>query len=158
MKAVKMLADHFPQEMYACYLYLAGASALELMNLDNLAEWMRKHAQEEYSHAVKIMNYLLARNYPPSFHPIEAVKTSVFKTPADVFTVAFEHEQKVSASFQSIAEQCSLEHDHTTYAFIQWFLQEQVEEEDLLAKYVSRLQNNEAPQLAAIIIDAELAE
>lgn len=125
-------------ELYAWYLYTAMIAYFERENLRGFAHWMRKQAEEEMGHAMKNFNYLLERGGKVSLKPIAQVP-DVWATPLAAFENAFQHEQKVSGIYNKFLELAQSEKDHAAEIFLQWFVNEQVEEEAQTAQTVDML-------------------
>lgn len=127
-KVYKALNEQIKHEFYSSNLYLSIASYFENIPLDGFGKWFRKQAAEEHEHGMKIYNYIIDRNLNVDLHAIEKPKTN-FKSIEEVFTLALEHEQKVTNWIHQIYDLAVQEKDHATHVFLQWFITEQVEEE-----------------------------
>jgi ferritin len=115
-------------ELYAWYLYLSMVAYFESENLLGFAQWMRKQSAEEMTHAMKNYNYIVERQGKVSLKPLREVPTT-FASPLAAFEEALKHEQKVTAIYNKFIELAREEKDHASEIFIQWFVNEQVEEE-----------------------------
>lgn len=119
-------------EAHASALYLAMSSWCDDQGLDNSAEFFAKQSDEEREHMLKLFNYINDRGG-------RAISPEVTNIPADfesfrgVFEQTLEQEMFVTEQFNNIAAKCIQLNDFTTFSFLQWFLQEQIEEE-----YVAR--------------------
>jgi ferritin len=127
-KVYKALNEQIKHEFYSSNLYLSIASYFENIPLDGLGKWLRKQAAEEHEHGMKIYNYIIDRNLHVELQAIDK-PTANFKSIEDVFTLALEHEQKVTHWIHQIYDLAVQEKDHATHVFLQWFITEQVEEE-----------------------------
>lgn len=125
-------------ELYAWYLYLAMAAYFEQDNLKGFAHWMRKQAEEEMGHAMKNHNYLLERGGKVSLKPIAQVPDT-WASPLAAFENAYQHEQKVTGIYNKFLELARGEKDHAAEIFLQWFVNEQVEEEAQTVQAVDML-------------------
>jgi ferritin len=125
-------------EFYAWYLYTAMAAHFEHDNLKGFGHWMSKQAAEEMTHAMKNFNYLLERGGKVSLKPVAQVPDS-WPTPLAAFEAAYQHEQKVSGIYNKFLELAQAEKDHAAEIFLQWFVNEQVEEEAQTAQAVDIL-------------------
>lgn len=125
------------REFYSAYLYLAMSAFFESANMKGFAHWMRVQAKEEQVHAIKIYDYIIARNGNPLMLPIEAPKAK-WTSAGKVFEHAYAHEQKVTGMINDLVNLAIREKDHATFEMLQWFIKEQVEEEqhssEILAK------------------------
>jgi ferritin len=117
------------REFYSAYLYLAMSSHFESANMKGFAHWMKKQAKEEQVHALKIYDYIIARGGKVSLLDIEAPKTK-WPSAGKVFEEVYAHEQKVTAMISGLVELAVKEKDHASFEMLQWFVKEQVEEEE----------------------------
>ncbi|HOX34804.1 MAG TPA: ferritin [Methanoregulaceae archaeon] len=117
------------RELYSSYLYLAMSSYFKSMNMDGFAKWMRIQANEEKTHAMKIYDYVIARGGKVSLLPIEAPKAK-WASAGKVFEEVYAHEQKVTGMINALVDLAAKEKDHASFEMLQWFVKEQVEEEE----------------------------
>jgi ferritin len=117
------------REFYSAYLYLAMSAYFETTNMKGFSQWMRIQAKEEQSHALKIYDYLLARGGKPNLLDIEAPKAK-WSSAGKVFEEVYAHEQKVTAMIHGLVDLAIKEKDHASFEMLQWFVKEQVEEEE----------------------------
>ena len=117
------------REFYSSYLYLAMSSYFSSANLDGFAHWMRVQAEEEKAHGMKIYEYVLARGGKITLLPIEAPKVK-WTTAGKVFEEVYAHEQKVTAMIHALVDLAFKDKDYATFEMLQWFVKEQVEEEE----------------------------
>jgi ferritin len=115
-------------EMASAYLYLSMSAYFESANLPGFASWMRAQFQEEQSHAMKFYEYILDRGEKVSLMAIPQPQVD-FSSPLEVFQVTYAHEQKVTKLILDIYEKATAENDVASQIFLQWFVNEQVEEE-----------------------------
>ena len=143
-------------EFASSYLYLSMAAYCETHNLRGFAHWLRLQSQEETTHALKLFDIVLERGGQVVLQAIDAPPAD-FESPLDVMQRTLAHEQQVTAMFQELAELAAREHDYTTQAQLQWFLTEQVEEEQAAATIVEQLRliGGQGPTL--FLLDRELA-
>jgi len=134
----KALNDQVNAEMYSAYLYLSMSAYAEVANLKGAANWLYTQWQEEMAHAIHMYQYILNRGAVPVLKTIETPDTKFTGIKA-VFDKVYAHEQKVTASINSIATLAMKEQDHACYQFITWYVNEQVEEEANASEIVSKL-------------------
>ena len=115
-------------EMYSSYLYLSMAAWFESKNLLGFAHWMHQQAKEEWAHGMKFYKFIHDRLGRVIVRGIDAPKTE-WSTPLEAFEDVAAHEAKVTALIHKLAEQAAGEKDYATTVFLNWFIQEQVEEE-----------------------------
>ena len=115
-------------EFYSAFLYLSMANYLESKGLGGMAGWLAAHFEEESRHATKLVQYLHERGGRVLLAAIEAPQTE-WDSPQAVFENALEHEIKVTGLINGLMDLALKESDHATSSFLQWFVNEQVEEE-----------------------------
>jgi len=120
--------DQVAAEFYSAHLYLSMASYLESIDLPGFANWMRVQYQEEVSHGMKIFEYVIERDGRAIVKPFDGPPAE-WKSALDVFQSAYQHEQKVTALINNLMDIALAEKDHAAQIFLQWFVNEQVEEE-----------------------------
>ena len=151
------LNEQMKHEFYSSYLYLSMSAYCDAVNLPGLAQWMRAQAQEEVHHAMKIFDHLLDRGGRVELHQVDRPPAQ-FASPAEVFDQAHKHEQQVTASINKVYGLATDERDFATRVFLDWFVQEQVEEEKtsgLLAEQL-RMVGDDRPGL--LMLDRELGQ
>jgi ferritin len=126
------------RELYSAYLYLAMSSYFESVNMKGFAKWMRIQAKEEQVHALKIYDYIIARGGTVALLDIEAPKAK-WSSAGTVFDEVYAHEQKVTAMIHGLVDLAIKEKDHATFEMLQWFVKEQVEEEEHASEIVNQI-------------------
>ncbi|MDD1693318.1 MAG: ferritin [Methanoregula sp.] len=117
------------REIYSAYLYLSMSAYFETATLKGFATWMRLQAKEEQDHAMKIYDYVIARGGIASLEAIEAPRAK-WTSAGKVFEEVYAHEQKVTGMIHALVDLSMKEKDHATFEMLQWFVREQVEEEE----------------------------
>ena len=134
----KALSDQFNAEYYSAYLYLSMSAYAEGLGYKGIANWFTVHAKEELAHGTHIYRHILERGGVASFQDVKAPQTS-YESLKAVFGQMLAHERHVTELIDRIASLALNEKDHTTYSFIQRYVDEQVEEEadaeDLAVKF-----------------------
>ena len=149
------LNDQINAEMYSAYLYLSMVAYFESINLAGLANWMRAQAQEEMVHAMKIYDFVNERGGRVLLKSIDA-PTTEWSSPLAAFEAAYAHEQLVTGRINDLVDLAVEEKDHATNAFLQWFVNEQVEEETSADNVVQNLKMAQNAPGALFMIDREL--
>ena len=144
------------EEMFSSYLYLSMAAYFESANLPGFANWMRVQTQEETLHAMMFFDYVNERNGRVLLTKIEAPKTE-WKSPLDAFTEAYNHEKHISERIRALVKQARKLGDDSTENFLQWFVAEQVEEENSTYTIVQQLKLIGDDRAGLFLIDRELA-
>ncbi len=122
------LNEQVNAELYSAYMYLSMSAYFESTNLPGFANWMKIQAKEETGHAMKIYDFVIERAGRATLKAIEAPPAQ-WKSPLDAFEATFKHEQKVTGLINDLVNLAIEEKDHATKGFLQWFVDEQVEEE-----------------------------
>jgi ferritin len=116
------------EELYSAYLYLAMAAHFEEANWPGFASWMAKQAAEEQEHAMKFYSYIHDRGGKVTLQAIAQPPAS-FGKPAEIFEQVLQHEQKVTARINLLYSIAVKDNDYASQHFLDWFVNEQVEEE-----------------------------
>lgn len=116
------------KEMYSGYLYLAMAAYFEQKNLGGFSHWMEKQAGEELEHAMKFYEFLNELGEVVELDRIEKPQFDA-ASPVKVFEQVLEHEKYVSGRIHLLYELAVANKEYPTEMFLQWFVNEQVEEE-----------------------------
>ncbi|MEK6768931.1 MAG: ferritin [Gemmatimonadota bacterium] len=151
------LNDQINHELASAYLYLSMAAYLEAANLRGFAAWMRRQAQEEAGHAMKIFDYVNDRDARVTLQAIEQPPTA-FKSALDVFERTLEHERKISGLINRLCDLAAKENDHATQAMLQWFVSEQVEEEKSVSTVLEQLRMIGVSSTAIFFLDRHLGK
>jgi ferritin len=125
-------------EAYASHLYLAMAGWFDLQGLEGCAQFMYRQSDEERIHKMKIFNYLIEMD-AAAVVPAVTQPPKTFKSVPEVFKSAYAHEQKVTKSINSLVELAMKENDHATHNFLQWYVNEQREEETLMRSILDKI-------------------
>ncbi len=150
------LNEQINAELFSGYLYLSMAAYFESRNLKGMANWMRVQEQEERFHALKFYDYIVERGGTVVLGAIAAPETA-WASPLAAFQAAYEHELKVTARINALVDLAMKESDHATTAFLQWYVNEQVEEEASVDGVVQQLKLGGDNSSALFMIDKELA-
>lgn len=143
-------------EFWSAYLYLSMACNFEAQGKPGIANWFRIQFQEEQAHAQIFMNYINARGGRVMLHPIEAVP-SEWETPLDAFTATLAHEEKVTALINNLYALAEAEKDYPTCDKLNWFIKEQVEEEDSARQLIDKFKLIGDNGMGLYMLDQELA-
>ncbi|MDR1855632.1 MAG: ferritin [Desulfovibrio sp.] len=155
-KVLAALNDQVIREFYSAYLYLAMTTYFADAGLPGFANWMRVQAKEEVTHANKMYDYLLSRGHKVVLGAIDAPPAS-WKSALDVMKAGLAHEQKVTGYINDLASLAVKEKDHATQIFLNWFVTEQVEEEQNFTDLVNALSLIKGEGQGLLMLDRELA-
>ena len=128
-KIEKLINEQIRNELFSGYLYLSMSAYLSSINLNGYANWFRIQAQEERDHAMIMYNYVLRAGGRVELLAIEQPKTD-FSDLGEVLKDTLEHEKKVTAMIYNIMDVANAEKDYKTIQMLNWFVDEQVEEEE----------------------------
>jgi ferritin len=137
-KMLAALNDQLQAEYSSAYLYLAMAAYFDANNLPGSAQWMKVQYGEEVAHAMKFYGYIYDRLGAVTLKAIEAPKAT-WTSPLAAFEAAFKHEQYITGRISALVDQAAKLGDHATERFLDWFVNEQVEEESSVDKVVQQL-------------------
>lgn len=151
------LNDQINHELYSAYLYLSMAAYFESKNLPGFATWMKVQAQEETGHAMKFYDFIMARGGVVTLKAI-AQPPADFKSPLEVFRQSLEHEKKVTALINKLYEQALTDKDYPAQVMLQWFINEQVEEEKNASEIIARLEMIGDSKGSLLYLDHELGK
>ncbi|MGC9352768.1 MAG: ferritin [Mariniphaga sp.] len=127
-KVLKALNEQVNAEQYSALLYLSMSAWLEDKGLPGFANWMYVQYQEELTHANKIFKYIVERSGKAEIKAIKQIPVE-FESVRDVVEKTLAHEQHVTELINNLVDIAAEERDHATQSFLQWFVDEQVEEE-----------------------------
>jgi ferritin len=144
-------------ELFSEYLYLSMAAHFESESLKGMANWMRIQAGEEHNHAMKFYHFILDRGGKVALLQIDAPKTN-WASALEVFEGAYAHELKITGMINNLANLTIEEKDHAAHQFLEWFVNEQVEEEAAAQMVVDQLKLVGDNGVAIYMIDQELAK
>ena len=125
-------------EIESAHIYLAMNGYVATLGLDGFVEWFDVQYQEELAHAKKFMNYINERGGRVIVKGFEDPRTD-YKSLLEVFEVALEHEFEVTARINNIMKIAHEEADYATISYLQWFIDEQVEEEDSFSTMIEKI-------------------
>ena len=151
------LNEQMKHEFYSSFLYLSMSAYCERANLPGLARWMRAQAQEETKHAMRIFDHVLDRGGKVELKELGRPPPDIASA-REVFDQAHKHQQQVTASIDKVYGLAVDERDFASRVFLDWFVQEQVEEEKtsgLLAEQL-RMVGDDRPGL--LMLDRELGQ
>ena len=133
----KLLNEQINKEFYSAYLYLDMANYYDSLDLDGYANYYMIQAQEERDHALLFMKYMQINGLKVTLEAI-AQPDKVFSSILDPLEVAAEHERYVTALINNIYHEAHQAHDYRTMKFLDWFVDEQMEEEENADSMISR--------------------
>lgn len=153
----EILNEQINKEFYSGYLYLSMSAHLKELGLNGFAKWTKIQAKEEVEHGLKIFDYIINCN---SFVTLKQIRTPEFEFQGilSIFNHIYEHEQCISRAVMTIAQKAEEENDRTTLNFMDWFIAEQIEEEEAVKNIIKRLELFGDDKVALYLMDKELGE
>ena len=144
------------KELFSEYYYLSMASYFSSVGLDGFENFFLTQVQEERFHAMKMYRFLNERGGRVILAQIDTPKTE-FKSPLEVFQLAYEHEQYVTKLINELMDIAISENDHASKSFLNWFVDEQVEEEASMESIVNKLKLIDGKGNGLLMLNKELA-
>lgn len=143
-------------ELQSAYQYLAMSAYFESTDLKGFAHWMRIQYQEERAHALKIYDFIHDRDGEVTLLPLAAPSTE-WDSPMATFQAALEGERENSTKIHELCDLAMEVKDHASLAFLQWFVNEQVEEESVAHDLLQKLKMVADSNAGLFMMDQELA-
>ncbi len=158
-RVLKALNDQINAEQYSALMYLSMSAWFEDKGLPGFANWMYVQYQEELTHANKIFKFVVERNSKAELKAIEQMPVE-FNSLLEVVEKTLAHEQHVTELINNIVDVATEERDHATQSFLQWFVDEQVEEEANVSEILDslRLIEGDAKGNGLFMLDRELRQ
>lgn len=153
-KLGSLLEAQVGNELQASNMYLAIAVWFGQQSLDKWADFFYHQSEEEREHAMKIVRFLVDVGFPFNIPAVGASKSN-YKDAKAAVNAAMKNEQTVTGQFKAMAEACMKEKDFTTFQFIQWFIEEQVEEEATMQKLLDILDSTSNAREAELHLPEE---
>ena len=155
-KMEKAINEQINAEMYSGYLYLSMAAYFEGQNLSGFANWMHIQFKEEWAHAMRFYNYVIERGGRINLGAIEKPKAE-WKNVIEVMAETLDHEKHVTALIHNLLTLAHEEKDYPSISMLQWFVDEQVEEEASVTALLEKLKMIDGRGTGTLMLDKELA-
>ncbi len=154
-KMAKALNEQINREMYSAYLYMSMSAHSASVGLKGFSNWFMVQYHEEMYHAMKMYEYVQRQG---SDIKLEALATppGSFESPLDMFTQTLTHEQYITKSINDLMELAISKKDHATQIFLEWYITEQVEEEENDNDIIQQLKLIGDNPHALLMLDREL--
>ena len=154
-KMEKAFNEQINKELYSEYLYLSMQAYFERMNLTGFTNWMTVQVQEEHAHAMGMYNYLHERGGKVELLAIDKPQTD-WTSPLNVFEHVLEHEKYVTSRINALMDVAEETKDRAALSFLDWYLKEQVEEENNVGGVLAKLQLIGDDKHALLLLDKDL--
>lgn len=155
-KIEKKINEQINEELFSAYLYLAMSAYCEDINLPGFANWMTVQFEEEQFHAMKFINYINERGGRVELEALEKPQVE-WKNMIDVFEATLKHERHITSKINEIVDLAIEERDHATVSFLNWYVDEQVEEEDTAEGILDQLKMINGEGNGMLMLDKEMA-
>jgi ferritin len=151
------LNEQIKEELASSYIYLSMAAYCESINLPGFAKWMRAQSQEELEHALKFFDYINDRGGRVVLHALEQPPIE-FAGPTDVFEKTLAHEEFITGRIHELYGMATAENDYASLGILQWFVDEQVEEEQSAGEILETLKMIGEKGQGLLMLDRQLAQ
>lgn len=155
-KIEKLINNQIAEEQFAAQYYLSMSAYFESLDLEGIAHHFRVQGREELAHADRFFDYMVQVDGKVILQAVPAPPHD-FKDAEDVFARALQNEKNVTKSIFAIAKAADEENDFATKTFLQWFINEQVEEEATASLYLTKIKMVKDDTSALYLFDKELA-
>ncbi len=149
------LQQQLNDEFSSGYTYLAMSAYCASIDFNGAAMWFKHQYEEERLHATRIYNYLIDQGTQVVLQAIKQ-PPSEFGSILEVFESSLKHEQNMTSKLNNLSDQALKEKDHATYNLLQWFVNEQVEEEATVGEIISKIRLVKEDGYGLLMIDNEL--
>lgn len=156
-KIEEALNKQINAEFWSAYLYLSMSMYFADKGLPGFANWFKVQFKEEQSHAEKLMNFMISKSSKVELMPIDKVETS-WKSVLAAFEDTLEHEKVVTEMIHDLVKLAKKENDYATESMLQWFVNEQVEEEETVQGLIDGLKLIGDNGLGVYMMDKELGQ
>jgi ferritin len=151
------LSEQLNHEFGSAYLYLAMSAYCSHNDFNGAAIWMRSQYEEEQFHAAKLYDYLIEQGVNIGLSPIDGPPNE-FGSLLEVFEASLAHEGEMTKRLNELSDLALNEKDHATYNLLQWFVNEQVEEEASVGAIIAKLRMVKNDGYGLLMIDNELGQ
>jgi ferritin len=155
-KIAQALNEQINKEMYSAYLYMSMSACSNKTGLKGFANWFMVQYHEEMFHAMKLYEYVQRQGEDVKLETIKAPPAE-FSSQLDMFTQTLAHEQYITSSLNELMELAISKKDHATKIFLEWYITEQVEEEENDNDMIAQLKLIGDNAHALLMLDREMA-
>ena len=155
-KMAQSFNEQMNRELYSAYLYMSMSTQCNTMGLKGFANWFMVQYHEEMFHAMKIFEYIQRQGETVSLKAIQEPPAS-FKSLLDMFEQTLAHERFITQSINDLMELAISKKDHASQIFLEWYVTEQVEEEENDNDIIAQLKLIKDNVQGLMMLDRELA-
>ncbi|TDT63295.1 ferritin [Fonticella tunisiensis] len=156
-RLIDELNKQLTRELESAHTYIAISAYFHSEDLPGFANFFMVQSDEERFHAMKIFNYINQINERIKIGGIEAPKND-FSSILDAFNHAFEHEKALTTKIYNLMDIAAEEREYATISFLKWFVDEQIEEQDLFNGIIKKLERIQNDPAAIYMLDSQLAQ
>lgn len=149
--------EQVKHEIDSAYIYLSMAANFHDQGWEGMAHWMRKQSHEERTHAEKFFKHLVERESRVELKAVAQPKNG-WATPLEAFKEAYKHEKFITGKINQMVKLAEEEKDYAASVLLNWFVDEQVEEENNAALIVQQLERVGDSAVGLYVLDAELGK
>jgi len=154
---IEALNKQINEEFYSAYLYLSMSAYFDSIGLKGFANWMMVQHKEEMDHGMKIYRYLFSQGARVKLLPIKEPPQS-WDSPLHAFEETLKHEQHITKCINDLVDLAEELKDRATYNFLQWYIDEQVEEEENDREIIDKLKLVGDGRAGLFMLDRELSQ
>ena len=154
-KLLQAMNDQIKNELESYYIYHSMAAYFHSISLDGMGHWMRCQSHEELTHAMKFFDHIIDRGGRVTLQDLKQIKTE-WSSPAEAFKDAFQHEQFISGKINDLMAIAREEKEFSSEPLLDWFINEQVEEEASTSKIADEIEMAGDEKSALLMLDREL--
>jgi len=156
-RVFELMNKQIKYELDSAYLYLSMAAYFESENLPGCARWMRLQANEEQEHAMKFFDFIFERGESVTLLGIDQPPAK-FDSVREVFKQTLEHEKKVTSLIETIYAAALEDKDYASQIFLNWFIDEQIEEEKNATDILETLRIGGESGPSLLMLDRQLGK
>lgn len=157
----RKIEDAFNQqikhELESAYLYLAMAAYFDNAGFEGMGRWMRAQVQEELTHAMRFYKHIIERGGQVKLQSLNILAQN-WESPLKAFEAAYEHERFITSKINELVKLAQAEGDYASNSLLQWFVDEQIEEEDSTSKIAQDLRRIGEDSRGVLMLDRELGQ
>jgi len=154
-KMEEALNKQLNRELFSSYLYLSMATYFETLSLTGMANWMKLQAEEEHEHSMKFFDFIQKIGGRVILEQVDKPQNE-WESPQKAFEDALAHEQFITEHINKLTDLAISERDHSTKTFLQWYVDEQVEEEAIANDIVQKFKMISDSKSGLYMLDREL--
>jgi ferritin len=156
-KMQKAMNDQIHHELESAYIYLSMSAYFESENYPGFAHWMKMQFEEEMAHAFRFYDHIHSRGGKVILQAIEGPPED-YESPLAAFEKSLAHEQKITNDIHKLYALAIEENDYPSLSLLQWFIDEQVEEEEHVGGVVDDIKRVSNSEQGLLMLDRELAQ